>query len=142
MLRGLRWGYPLDQFLTLGRERGESTGTASAPSPAVPLPYPSALVGAFAGTYVSAGMILLSSLLVGRALLLALGRREASFLEGAVGLATLILVCTVAIRLPGNEATSIACCAILLVASIVFLLVRPESVFGPSFGLAIPVGWC
>ena len=25
LLRGLRWGYPLDQFLTLGRERGEST---------------------------------------------------------------------------------------------------------------------
>ena len=25
VLRGLRWGYPLDQFLTLGRERGEST---------------------------------------------------------------------------------------------------------------------
>ena len=24
MLRGLRWGYPLGQFLTLGRERGES----------------------------------------------------------------------------------------------------------------------
>jgi GT2 family glycosyltransferase len=24
ILRGLRWGYPLDQFLTLGRERGES----------------------------------------------------------------------------------------------------------------------
>ena len=29
VLRGLRWGYPLDQFLTLGRERGESEGTAS-----------------------------------------------------------------------------------------------------------------
>jgi GT2 family glycosyltransferase len=25
VLRGLRWGYPLDQFLALGRERGEST---------------------------------------------------------------------------------------------------------------------
>jgi GT2 family glycosyltransferase len=24
VLRGLRWGYPLDQFLTLGRERGQS----------------------------------------------------------------------------------------------------------------------
>jgi len=24
VLRGLRWGYPLDQFLTLGRERGKS----------------------------------------------------------------------------------------------------------------------
>ena len=25
VLRGLRWGYPVDQFLTLGRERGESS---------------------------------------------------------------------------------------------------------------------
>ena len=47
-----------------------------------------------AGTYLSAGTILLASLLVGRAVMLALGRRVASYLEGAVGLATLILVCT------------------------------------------------
>ena len=98
-----------------------------------------ALLGAFAGTYVSAGIILLASLLVGRAILLALGRRNASFLEGAVGLATLILVCSVAIRLPGDEATSIACCGILVVASIVFLFVRSESILGPAVGLAVPV---
>jgi hypothetical protein len=96
-------------------------------------------VGAFAGTYVSAGIILLASLLVGRAVLLVLGRREASFLEGAVGFATLILVCSVAIRLPGDEATSVACCAVLVVASIVFLLVRSESMLGPAVGIAVPV---
>ena len=89
-------------------------------------------MGAFAGTYVSAGIILLASLLVGRAILLALGRRQASFLEGAVGFATLIAVCSVAIRLPGDEATSIVCCAVLLVASIIFLLVRSESMIGPG----------
>ena len=72
-------------------------------------------------------------------MLLALGRREASFLEGAVGFATLILVCTVAIRLPGDQATSIACCAVLVVASIVFLLVRSESMLGPAVGIAVPV---
>lgn len=96
-------------------------------------------MGAFAGTYLSAGIILLASLLVGRAVLLALGRREASFLEGAVGFATLILVCSVAIRLPGDEATSIACCAALVAASIVFLLVRSESMLGPAVGIAVPV---
>jgi hypothetical protein len=96
-------------------------------------------VGAFAGTYVSAGVILLASLLVGRAILLALGRKHASFLEGAVGFATLILVCTVAIRLPGDQATSIFCCAVLLFASIVFLLMRSESMRGPGVGIAIPV---
>ena len=96
-------------------------------------------MGAFAGTYVTAGVILLSSLLVGRAILLVLGRSRASFLEGAVGFATLILVCTVAIRLPGNEATSIFCCAVLVVASVVFLLIRSESIFGPAVGIATPV---
>ncbi|HEY3191659.1 MAG TPA: hypothetical protein VGJ61_02665, partial [Solirubrobacterales bacterium] len=84
-------------------------------------------------------MILLASLLVGRAVLLALGRRRASFLEGAVGLAVLILVCTVAIRLPGHQGTSIACCALLVVGSLVFLLVRPEQILGPAVGLALPV---
>ena len=98
-----------------------------------------ALLGALAGTYVSAGIILLASLLVGRAIMLALGRRKASFLEGAVGFATLILVCSVAIRLPGNEATSIFCCAVLVVASIVFLVVRSESMLGPAVGIALPV---
>ena len=140
MLRGLRWGYPLDQFLTLGRERGESrlhpaATVASAPD-SISCPPP---VGAFAGTYVSAGIILLASLLVGRAVLLALGRREASFLEGAVGFAALIPVCSIAIRLPGDEATSVACCAVLVIASIVFLLVRSESMLGPAVGIAIPV---
>ena len=96
-------------------------------------------MGAFAGTYLSAGIILLASLLVGRAVLLVLGRRQASFLEGAVGLATLILVCSIAIRLPGDQATSIVACAILLVASVVVLLVRSESALGPAVGIAIPV---
>jgi hypothetical protein len=96
-------------------------------------------LGLFVGTYLCAGVILLASLLVGRAALLVLGRRQASFLEGAVGLAVLILVCSVAIRLPGDQATSIACCAVLVVASLIFLIVRPESIFGPSLGLALPV---
>src|SRR5215211_2279732 len=76
---------------------------------------------------------------MGRAVMLLLGRRVASYLEGAVGLALLILVCTVAIRLPGHQATSIACCAVLIAASLVFLIVRPESIFGPAFGIALPV---
>jgi len=31
VIRGLHWGYPLDQFLTLGRERGESERNRIAP---------------------------------------------------------------------------------------------------------------
>src|SRR6476620_6142990 len=36
--------------------------------------------------------------------------------------------------------TSIACCAVLLVASIVFLFVRSESIMGPAVGIGIPGG--
>ena len=91
------------------------------------------------GTYLSAGVILLASLLVGRAVLLALGRPRASFLEGPVGLAILILICTVAIRLPGDAATSLAASAIVAVASLGFLIVRREAILGPAVGLALPV---
>ncbi len=93
----------------------------------------------FSGTYLSAGIILLASLLVGRALLLALGRHRATFLEGPIGLAVLILICTVAIRLPGDAASSLVCCAIVVVTSIVFLVVRREAILGLSVGLALPV---
>ena len=93
----------------------------------------------FVGTYLSAGIILLSSLLVGRAVLLALGRHRASFLEGPVGLAILILICTVAIRLPGDAATSLAASAIVVVVSVGFLIVRREAILGPAVGLALPV---
>src|SRR5215208_110720 len=96
-------------------------------------------LGAFAETYLSAGIILLASLLVGRALLLTLGRRRASFLEGAVGFAALILVCTVAIRLPGHGGTSLAITALLVVGSLAFLVTRQEAILGPAVGLALPV---
>jgi hypothetical protein len=96
-------------------------------------------LGAFAGTYLSAGIILLASALVGRAVMLALGRRRASFLEVAVGLAVLILVCVVAIRLPGDAATSLAISAVLVVASLAFLVMRREAILGPAVGIALPV---
>jgi hypothetical protein len=95
----------------------------------------------FTGTYASAGIILLASLLVGRAVMLGLGRHRASFLEGAVGLAVLILVCTVAIRLPGHATTSVVLFVLLVVASLVFLLVRREAILGPAVGIGIPVAF-
>ena len=93
----------------------------------------------FPGTYLSAGIILLASLLVGRAVMLALGRHRASFLEGPVGLAILILICTVVIRLPGDAASSLAASAIVVVASLGFLVVRREAILGPAVGIALPV---
>src|SRR5689334_21231659 len=71
--------------------------------------------------------------------MLLLGRRVASFLEGAVGLALLMFVEYVAIRLPGHEKTSAAVLIVLVVAALVFLIVRSEGIFGPAFGMAIPV---
>jgi hypothetical protein len=68
---------------------------------------PASRMGTGVATYLSALVILLASLVVGRALLLLLGRRRASFLEGAVGISVLVLVCTIAIRLPGEEALSL-----------------------------------
>jgi hypothetical protein len=96
-------------------------------------------LGAFLGTYLSAGVILLGSLLLGRALLLLLGRRTATFLEGAVGIALLMVVESVAIRAPGHEKTSAVVGSVLVAAAIVFLIVRRESIFGPAFRIALPV---
>jgi hypothetical protein len=97
-------------------------------------------LGAFLGTYVSAGIILLASLLIGRALLLGFGRRQASFLEGAVGLALLLVVGSITIRLPGHEATFAVIAGLLVIASAIFLIARTEAILGPSFGLALPIG--
>jgi hypothetical protein len=97
-------------------------------------------LAAFPGTYLSAGIILLASLLVGRAVMLAMGRHRASFLEGAVGLSILILVCTLAIRLPGHGDTSLAIFVLLVFAAWAFLFVRREAILGPAVGIALPVG--
>jgi hypothetical protein len=97
-------------------------------------------LASFTGTYLSAGVILLASLAVGRAVMLGLGRHRASFLEGAVGLAVLILISTLAIRLPGHATTSTALFVLVVVASVVFLFVRREAILGPAVGIAIPVG--
>jgi hypothetical protein len=100
---------------------------------------PGSRMGTGVATYLSTLLIVLTSLLVGRAVMLLLGRRQASFLEGAVGIATLVLVCTIAIRLPGEETASLAASGILVIGSLGFLLVRRESIFGPAAAIALPV---
>ncbi|HEX6586453.1 MAG TPA: hypothetical protein VF052_06845 [Solirubrobacterales bacterium] len=85
-------------------------------------------------------MILFASLLIGRALLLAFGRKRASFLEGAVGLALLLVVGSIAIRLPGEETTFAVIGAVLVIASAVFLITRSEAILGHAVGIALPVG--
>ena len=54
------------------------------------------------GTYASAALILLASLLVGRAIFSLAGRREWSWLEGAVGFAAILSVSGLLARAPGH----------------------------------------
>jgi hypothetical protein len=96
-------------------------------------------MGTGVATYVIALSIVLASLLVGRAVMLLLGRREASYLEGAVGISALVLVCTIAIRLPAEETASQLAAGALVVGSLIFLLVRRDSILGPAVRIALPV---
>jgi hypothetical protein len=100
---------------------------------------PASRMGTGVATYVIALSIVLASLLVGRAVMLLLGRREASFLEGAVGISALVLVCTIAIRLPPEEKASLAASAVLVAGSLIFLLIRRDSILGPSVRLGLSV---
>ncbi len=76
------------------------------------------------GTYVSAALICVASLLVGRALLLISGRRSWSWLEPAVGLAAVLTVTGVLARAPGHGTSATVGLVLLLVAAgaIVFYL--------------------
>jgi hypothetical protein len=96
-------------------------------------------VSTLVATYLIATIVVLASLLVGRAFLLVLGRRQASYLEGAVGIGILLIVCSIAIRLPGDTTTSLLASGVLVAASLIFLISRDESIFGPGFGVAAPV---
>ena len=71
--------------------------------------------------YACALVIVLASLVVGRALFAAFGREDWTWLEGAVGLAVLTIVAQVTIRLPGRAVTTLVVFLVLLVASLVYL---------------------
>jgi hypothetical protein len=73
-------------------------------------------------TYVSAALICALSLLVGRASLCLLRRdRHATGLEAPVGLAVLLAVSSVAIRLPHRATTTLAALIVLALASLLYL---------------------
>ena len=72
-------------------------------------------------TYASALLIVVASLYVGRAFFALFGRRDTEWFETAVGLALLIVVCSVATRAPGRTTTALVICALLLLASFVYL---------------------
>jgi hypothetical protein len=88
-------------------------------------------------TYGAAALIIIASLLIGRAFLEVLGRRETWWLESSVGLAILICVSGVLTRGPGRATTSLVVCAVLVVVSIAYLRFRFVDL--PSLAMATPV---
>jgi len=93
------------------------------------------------GTYVSAALICVASLLVGRALLLISGRRSWSWLEPAVGLAAVLTVTGVLARAPGHGTSATVGLVLLLFAAgaVVFYL-RPAAPDGDERWKALRQG--
>ncbi len=73
------------------------------------------------GVYASAAAVLLASLVIGRALLHLLGRRDATWLAGAVGFAALTIAAPLLIRLPGRATTVAVVVALAVLASLLHL---------------------
>ena len=98
-------------------------------------------------TYGSALLIVLASLYVGRAFFALLGRRQTHWLETPVGLAILLIVCSVLTRIhfgaentgaiPERAELALIACAVLVVGSIAYL--RLSFADRESFLIAAPV---
>jgi hypothetical protein len=86
------------------------------------------------GTYVSAALICVASLLVGRALLLLAGRGSWSWLEPAVGLAAVLTVTGVLARAPGHGTSTTVGLALLLVAALAVVISMRPPADGPKSG--------
>ncbi len=97
------------------------------------------------GTYVSAALICVASLLVGRALLLLAGRDSWSWLEPATGLGAILTVTGVLARAPGHGTSATVGLVLLLLAAgaIVFALrsgePRPREAVRQGLPVAIAV---
>ncbi len=68
------------------------------------------------GTLVVAVVLVSASVVIGRALMLALGWRRPEWIAGAIGLAALIVVAPLAVRLPGRGLTAAVVLAVVAVA--------------------------
>jgi hypothetical protein len=75
-----------------------------------------------AGTYAATALLLAASLLVGRAALAALGKRERSWLAPAAGFAVLMIAARLANRLPGRATTAMLVLSVLVLASTLYLI--------------------
>lgn len=98
-------------------------------------------------TYGAAALIVVASLLIGRAFLELLGRKQTWWLESSVGLAILLVTCSVTSRIhfgaentgaiPERAELALIACALLLVASIAYLRFRFAD--RQSLAMAAPV---
>jgi hypothetical protein len=89
------------------------------------------------GTYVSAALICVASLLVGRALLLISGRRSWSWLEPAVGLAAVLTVTGVLARAPGHGTSATVGLVVLLLAAAIVVATQRPPADGPKSGAGV-----
>src|SRR5512146_161023 len=87
------------------------------------------------GTYVSAALICVASLLVGRALLLVSGRRSWTWLEPAAGLAAVLTVSGVLARAPGHGTSATVGLVLLLLAAIAVVLTMRQPAAGRAEAL-------
>ncbi len=85
-------------------------------------------------TYVSAALICIASLVVGRAALRLLGRADPEPLEPAVGLAVLITVGLLGVRMPGRATTTLIAICLLVGAALLYLWTRDERFRTPAAG--------
>jgi hypothetical protein len=76
------------------------------------------------GAYASVAVLIAASLAVGQAILSLCGRRELTWLAGPVGLAGILIVSAVAIKLPGHGTAVAIVLAVLLLASLATLVSR------------------
>jgi hypothetical protein len=71
--------------------------------------------------YATALLILAASLVIGWALLALLGERRPTLLAGAVGFASLVVLCPLLVRLPGRGTTAMIIVALLVIAAAIVI---------------------
>ncbi|MGH2938062.1 MAG: hypothetical protein ACRDPE_08075 [Solirubrobacterales bacterium] len=91
------------------------------------------------GTYASAALILLASLLVGRAIFSLAGRRDWCWLEGAVGFAAILTVSGLLARAPGHGTSATLGIVVLIVVAAVVAWRREYARPALGVGLATVV---
>ncbi len=89
------------------------------------------------GAYASVAVLIVASVAAGQAVLSLCGRREFSWLAGPVGLAAILVVSGIAIKLPGHGTAVAIALAVLLLGSVVVLALLGGA---PGFRRALPMG--